>query len=292
MSHSIRHQLRGEEGQSNRPVDVDENWFITSEGYTCSVRDLLEITTDQTEIVRQVYRADLRCARQTLVDSRDRCDTRDRVIEAARQRCILACCCLQLQHTCDKLKAVLHPMIDLADQHLLILERLPQLPIVDVSFKRNAKDVGGALEKMNVLSVELALKLAVDLEHTIGCTLSLQNDVDRPADTMLPQQRRGTKTLLVLEVVGNNRPSCLQGKPRGRFEIGTNRCVVDAARLPADTGPQHEPVLGRNILANLTEVCVESECCGFRSALQQNGDRYSRQRVDAKLRQQFLLPDP
>jgi hypothetical protein len=41
MSHGVRHQFRGEQRQSDSSVDVDENWFLSCEIDTRSVRNLV-----------------------------------------------------------------------------------------------------------------------------------------------------------------------------------------------------------------------------------------------------------
>src|SRR5262245_63158453 len=91
---------------------------------------------------------------------------------------------LQPEHPRDQLQAVLHPMVDLLQKHLLVLERHFEGLLLALPFDRHPQDICRALEESDVSFAELACRSAVHFEHTIGRAIALQDDVYGSPDTM------------------------------------------------------------------------------------------------------------
>src|SRR5258708_1400534 len=66
---------------------------------------------------------------------------------------------------------------DLLEQHLVALKRGLEASFVALALNGHSQEVGRALEEGNVMSAELILRPAVDLQYPKWPTLSLQNDI-------------------------------------------------------------------------------------------------------------------
>ena len=87
-------------------------------------------------------------------------------------------------------------MVDLFDQQLLPIERLPEIALHALPFNRHPEDVGDALQKYDIALGEFTFRPAVNFEHPVRSTISLENDVHGAPDTVLDQQFRGPESLL------------------------------------------------------------------------------------------------
>ena len=92
-------------------------------------------------------------------------------------------------------------MVDLLQQDLALLDRGPQAGLDPLALDRHAQQVGGALQERDVVLVELAVGLAVDLEHAERLPVTLKDHVHCPPDAISGQQLRRAEPVLVLEVV-------------------------------------------------------------------------------------------
>jgi hypothetical protein len=127
-------------------------------------------------------------------------------------------------------------MIDLVDQHLLVLQRLAQL--ITLTLDGHAEDVGRTLQEGDVSVAELALRAAVHFEHAERCTVTLQDDVDGPANPMRFEEVGRPEALLMFEMVGDNRLPRAKCKPGRRCEVRSHARDPDEARVPTNTCPQ------------------------------------------------------
>ena len=91
---------------------------------------------------------------------------------------------LEPEHAGNQLQAVLHPMIDLFQKHLLMLQRRLESPFLALPFNRHSQNVCGALHESDVAFVELPRRSAVYFEHAVGRALALQDDVYGSPDLM------------------------------------------------------------------------------------------------------------
>ena len=62
----------------------------------------------------------------------------------------------------QRLKAVVHSVIDLFDQQLLPIERVPQIFFDALPLDRHSEDVGDALQKYDIALREFAFRPAID----------------------------------------------------------------------------------------------------------------------------------
>src|SRR5262245_8868091 len=117
---------------------------------------------------------------------------------------------LQPEHPRDQLQAVLHPMVDLLQKHLVVLERDFESLLLALPFDRHPQDICRALEKSDVSFAELAWRSAVHFEHTARPTLALPDTAYSSPDTMRCKEIRRSKPVLVFQMVRNHRLPCAQ----------------------------------------------------------------------------------
>src|SRR6516164_10514325 len=108
---------------------------------------------------------------------------------------------------------------------------------------------------------------------------------------MLGKQFRRSEALLIFEVVGNNRLSGSQRVTAGRFEVGANTCRANNPFLPANSGTNQKSVFRRDVLQYLAVFGFQSLGCNASAVLEHVHKGRTLQRKDAKLREQFLLPN-
>src|SRR5271165_3186108 len=99
-------------------------------------------------------------------------------------------CGLQIEHSCNELKTVLHSMIDLFDQHLLVFERRLQTSLVALALDRHAQNIRRALQESDIVFAELALGPTVHLEHSVGRPIALEDDVYGAPDAVRGEEFR------------------------------------------------------------------------------------------------------
>ena len=97
-----------------------------------------------------------------------------------------------------------------------------------------------------------------DLKYAERLAVALQDDVHGAADTILQQKLRGTKPLLVFEMIGNDGFSSPQREAGWRSEIGSDFCDSDNARTPADAGPDEKAILRRHVLQDLAKFSLDA----------------------------------
>jgi hypothetical protein len=108
---------------------------------------------------------------------------------------------LELKHARNDLQAVLDPVIDFSEQDLMTIKRGLKLTLIMLLLDRHSEDVCGALQKGDVVLAKLAFGFAVYFQHAERRAVALQNNVHGAANAMLKKQFRGSKSLLIFEVV-------------------------------------------------------------------------------------------
>ncbi len=198
---------------------------------------------------------------------------------------------LQAQHAGDDRQAVLDPVVHLLQQNLLAQERRLEAALVALAFDRHAENVGGALEKGDVLRHELVVRLAVDLQHAEGLAVTLQDDVHGAADAMLHEQVGRSEALFLFEMIGDDGLARPQGKPRRRCEVGAHGRDPDDARTPAHSRPHDKVILGRDVFEDLAELGAQPLRREPRGLRQQLIECRTLERHDSEFRQNLLLSD-
>jgi hypothetical protein len=149
------------------------------------------------------------------------------------------------------LQAVLHPVVDLLDEDVLMLQRLLEPALVALPLDGHAEDVCGTLQEGDVLLAELALGSAIDLQDAVWCTVALQDHIDGAAHAMRRQQLRRSEPFLVFEMIGDHRLSGAQREPRGGFEISADAGGPDKTGVPAEPCAHQQSFLRWHVLQHL-----------------------------------------
>ena len=84
-------------------------------------------------------------------------------------------------------------------------KRCLEAPFVAFPLDRHSQDVGGPLQKGQIMCDQLVLGTAVDLQHPKRLAVALQDDIRGAPDAVLLEKLRSSKPLLVLKVVGDDR---------------------------------------------------------------------------------------
>src|SRR5215475_426404 len=129
---------------------------------------------------------------------------------------------LEIEHRGYDLQAVFHPVAYFLEQHLLPIERCLELKLVPLAFDGHAQEVGRALQEGDIVLAELPFRSAVDLEHAVGRSVALEDDIHGAANAMLHEQLRRPKPLLVLEMIADDRLPGTQRKPGRGFKISAD----------------------------------------------------------------------
>jgi hypothetical protein len=243
------------------------------------------------QVARQLDARDIGAPIEAIVGARDGGDARGRFGENLADIRIALRRGPQVEHAADELQAVLDAMVDLLDQHLLVLERDLESVLMALPLDGHADEVGRSLQESDVLLRKIAFRPAVGLQHAEGRAVALQDHVDGAAHAMYGEQLGRAEAFLVLELVGNDGLAGAQGKSRRRLQVGPDRGRTDQAGIPAHAGAQQETVLGRPVFEHLAEL-------GFQ-ALRGQADRlgqqpfqwHAPQRHHPKLGQDLLLPN-
>src|ERR1700760_4643582 len=103
-------------------------------------------------------------------------------------------------------------MIHLLDEKLLALQSRLQMTLVTFTLDRHPQNIGGALEKREVMLDEVVIGSAVDLQHPERSTVSLQNNVHCAVDSVSDQNLGRPEALFGVEVIGDHRLARFQGK--------------------------------------------------------------------------------
>ena len=154
-----------------------------------------QVLADITDIGGQIDGTNIGRTVKALVNARDSRDAAHGLLKSLREGSVLRCRGLQAQHARDELQAVVDPVIDLVDQHFVVLQRIVQTSLVALALDCHAS-MGRSLQKSDVMLAELSLRSAVNLQHPEGCSIALQNDVDGAAHAVSLQQIRGAEIVL------------------------------------------------------------------------------------------------
>jgi hypothetical protein len=128
-----------------------------------------------------------------------------RVFEMSCRRRVFLITGLESEHTRHDCKTVLDPVSDLPEKHLLAGECSVEASILAFALDCHPQNVCRTLQKGQVMFDELFLGPAIDLQHTERLAVALQDDIHGAPDAVLHEQLRGSKPLLVLKVVGDDR---------------------------------------------------------------------------------------
>src|SRR6266436_8102092 len=216
-------------------------------------RHLIDIAAEIGQVGAKIERFDLGGLVQSLVDARDGRYTAGRLLQMAAHLRLIGAIALEAQYADYQLQTVFHPVIDFAKQDFVAAEGRLQIALETLPLDRHAENIRSPLKECQVALGELALRAAVDLQHAEGGIVALQDDVDRPMDTVFQQQLRNPETIFAAQMVGNDRLAGTQGKPRRRFGVRADRRLADDAGLPADAGAHQQAVCSRKIFQNLAE---------------------------------------
>ena len=214
-----------------------------------------------------------------------------RLFQMERESRIANVARLKLQHARDDHQAVLHPVAHLLQQHLMAFQRRLEVARVALALDRHAEDVGGALQESEIVLDELVLRAAVDLEHPERPAVALQDDVHGAVDAVLRRisgVRKRSSFSRWLEITGLPVRSA---NPAGEARSAPMLACADDACVPADAGPDQQPVLGRDVFQHLAELGPQrlgGEPRRFGQELVEVG---ALQGGHAQLGQNFLLAD-
>ena len=134
-----------------------------------------EIAADSREVVPKIDLRDLRTSIKPIVCPRDGRNPTRCILQASRDHGITTS--LQIQHAGHQLQAVLDPVVDLFDKHLLMLKRFPESAFVPLPLNGHAKDIGRALQEGDVVLGKFPFGPAVHLQNSIGRAVALQDHI-------------------------------------------------------------------------------------------------------------------
>jgi hypothetical protein len=117
----------------------------------------------------------------------------------------------------------------------------------------------------------------------------LENDIHRAANAVLNKQFRGSKPLLVFEVVRNNGLAGAQGVASGRGQIGSDTCGADNSFIPANSRTNQKPFLGRNVFQYLAVFRPQPFGCHTGGMIEHIDEARALQGQDSKFGKEFLL---
>src|SRR5215813_9758241 len=137
--------------------------------------------------------------------------------------------------------------------------------------------------------VELAFGSAIDFQHTEWRTITLQNHVHRTANTVLHKQLWRTKSLLVFQMIGNDRLACAQGVARRRGQVGADGGKPNHALAPADTGANQKPILSRDVFHNFAVFRPKTFSGDSRGVIKHFHEARALQSKDTKFGEELLL---
>jgi hypothetical protein len=119
------------------------------------------------------------------------------------------------------------------------------------------------------VSAELVLKPAIDLRHPVRPALSLQDDIHGAANAVLYEKLGGSESLLVLELIGDDRLASAKGKAGGRCKVIPDGLHTNDDRLPAHTSADQKTFLCRNVFENLGKLSLQALSRHARGVVQQ-----------------------
>src|SRR5688500_2415476 len=85
----------------------------------------------------------------------------------------------------------------------MAIECCLQLALILLLLDSHAQNICRALQESKVVLAKLTFGSTIYFEHTKRRAIALQNDVHRATDTVLNEQFRGSKSLLIFEMIGN-----------------------------------------------------------------------------------------
>jgi hypothetical protein len=81
----------------------------------------------------------------------------------------------------------------------LVRQRRLEAAVLPLALDRHAQDVGGALQKCEVMGCELVLRLAVDLKDTERPAVALEDYIDGTVNAVADEKIGGAKPLLIFQ---------------------------------------------------------------------------------------------
>ena len=210
-------------------------------------------------------------------------------------RCSLAA--LQADETGDDLEVILDPVLQLVQQHLLLLRHLGLLPrrFGELAVRPEAVDcrrqqVGIALQEVGVVLGEATRLLTIHLEYAKRTIVAADDDVDRAPDAVPVQHLGAAEALVVLQVLGGDRLAGEQGVAGRRSAVGIDRRVAHHVRLPADAGADQQLVVRWEQLQYLGALHAQALARQHRCPSQQGVEIVGAEGFDAELgKYRFLL---
>src|SRR6516162_9330531 len=167
-----------------------------------AVRDgVIQVSTDLLDIDAEVETVRAVSLMNVLMSFCDGRDAVGSVLQMPRQYRISQISGLELEHARDDRQTILDPVRNLPEEHLLASKHRLETSFLAFSLDRHSQDVGGSLQKGQVMRDELVLGPAVDLQDPKRLAIAPQDDVHGAADAVLQKQFGGSKPLLVLKVI-------------------------------------------------------------------------------------------
>jgi hypothetical protein len=154
-----------------------------------------------------------------------------------------------------------------------------------------SRHLARAVRHRGVLA-ELPLGSAVNLQHTIGGAVTLEDDIHGAANAVFDEELRGSKPLLILKVIADDGLPGTQGKTRRGLKISPDRCHPDDALVPTDACANKKPILTRQIFQYLAKLCFHALGGQAGGLIQQFEEWPSLQCQDAQFRKNLLLSNP
>ena len=126
-------------------------------------------------------------------------------------------------------------------------------------------------QEIGVRGIELAGVGAIDFQHAerqVAFAAPCNEDIDRAPDPVVRQKLRRPEACLLLQVVGNHYLPGVKRITSRRFQIGSQRNMIDASGVPADARTDEKPFLVRHIFQHFGERRIQALGTEFGGALQ------------------------
>jgi hypothetical protein len=146
---------------------------------------------------------------------------------------------------------VLHPVLELLDQHLLPTHRFLKRPMRSVALDGGCEQVGIVSQERDVVVIEIAVPRGVDLEHAKRPILAGDENVDHALDVVLDEDIGYAEPRFTGEIPGDHRLVMEEGVACGRVTIGTEPDVAHYAGIPVHAGANEELLAPRHELEDL-----------------------------------------
>ena len=220
---------------------------------------------------RHVDEPDLLAAPKMIVHLRDRGDARGGVLEGNLDVFRVGVAGLDAKQSNDRCETVLDAVAHLPRQHGLVVEGGLKFRIGVLPLDGDAEQSGEARQEIGVRRIELTGIGTIDFQHAerqMAFAAPRDENIDRAPDPVVRQKLRCPEACLLFEMVGNHYLPGVKRITGRRFQIGSQRNMIDASGVPADARTDEKPFLVRHIFQHFGERSIQALGAEFGGALQ------------------------